>query len=362
MSSGIDRDQWSIKPFSDRVTLESSQVTLFMSTGLLSLFLTFLVVPLLAMLVHRTCCYKVSKPKLFIAYHSSLFTASLVAVTFTFYWIGISVFYFVCDTVDDILFPNRFFSPMSMCLIFYVLSGLTSFTGGVFFSKCNGLKVRLSPFERVGSGLLAASVTAAIFHSLFLLLALLEDPLTVMSYLVVFLTTVILIFIALYAIIVQYRKTRFYGHFCLVVMMQTIVFMLYIVSVNSFGKLTCDGEGYVATKSYLCIVIVLALVSFALSLSIALMVAGGGRRQGGGTARRETGERGHADADPENPCSNDSAASVEGGGGGGGREVVEGKSRVADITALAQEMGFVVLIPNVVQAWQRRRRNDDSTT
>ena len=48
------------------------------------------------------------------------------------------------------------------------------------------------------------------------------------------------------------------------------------------------------------------------------MVTGGGRRQGGVTTRRETGERGRADADPENPCSNDSAASVEGEVGGGG--------------------------------------------
>ena len=43
-------------------------------------------------------------------------------------------------------------------------------------------------------------------------------------------------------------------------------------------------------------------------------------------------------------------------GGGGGSEVVrvrEGR-RVADITSLAQEMGFVVLIPDVMQAWKKR--------
>ena len=174
-------------------------------------------------------------------------------------------------------------------MIFYVLSGLTSFTGGIFFSKCNGLKVRLSPFERMGSGLLAASLTAAIFHSLFLLLALLEDPQTVMSYLGLFFNHCNTRF---HCSLCDNSAVRFYGHFCLLVMMQTFVLMrmLYMVSVNSFGKLTCDEEGYVATKSYLCIVIVLALVSFALSLSIALMVAGGGRRQGGVTTRGETGE------------------------------------------------------------------------
>ena len=69
-----------------------------------------------------------------------------------------------------------------------------------------------------------------------------------------------------------------------------------------------------------------------------------------------------ADADPENPCSNDSAASVEGEMGGGRGEVVEGERHVADLTALAQEMGFVVLITNIVQAWQRKKRSDDSTT
>ena len=45
-----------------------------------------------------------------------------------------------------------------------------------------------------------------------------------------------------------------------------------------------------------------------------------------------------------------------GSDGGGGSEVVrvrEGR-RVADITSLAQEMGFVVLIPDVMQAWKKR--------
>ena len=40
--------------------------------------------------------------------------------------------------------------------------------------------------------------------------------------------------------------------------------------------------------------------------------------------------------------------------------MVEGKRHVTDLTALAQEMGFVVLIPNIVKARQRRKRSDDT--
>ena len=61
--------------------------------------------------------------------------------------------------------------------------------------------------------------------------------------------------------------------------------------------------------------------------------------------------------DPENPFNNDKddqtdTATV--GSVGGGVVVPPGTQRVTDLTTVAQEMRFVVLIPNVVQAWRKR--------
>ena len=351
----IDTHKWIIKPLKDDNTIKSSQVILFMSVGLLSLFLTFLLVPFFAILGYRTFCHNLSRDDCFIAYHSSLITAALIAQTFLFYCIGVLIFYYRYNTADDYLFPNTYFSPLFMCLIFYMLSAVTSFIGGVIFFKYKDLKIRMNMCERLGSGFVCGSVTVAIFHSFFLLLALLEDPLATLSYIVLISTSFLLMFVSLFGIILQYRKTGFQGHFCLVVSLQMIVFSLYIISINSFGKLTCE-EPYIATSSYLCVVIVVSLSCVALDVLIVKMVAGRGSGRGRNTMNRTRGRRATS-VDAENPNNDD-------GGGGGAKmevQVVRNRHQVANLTALAQEMGFVVLIPNVVEAWQTRRNDVNAT-
>ena len=326
-----------------------------MSVGLLSLFLTFVFVPFFATLGYNAFCHTLSRDDCFIAYHSSLITAALIAQTFLFYWIGVLIFYYRYNTADDYLFPNKFFSPLFMCLIFYVLSAATSFIGGVIFFKYKNLKVRMNVCERLGSGFVCGTVTATIFHSFFLLLALLEDPLATLSYIVLLMTTFLLMFVSLFGIILQYRKSGFQGHFCLVVSLQMIVFSLYIISINSFRKLTCE-EPYVATLSYLFVVTVVSLSCVTLSVLMVRMVAGWGSRRGRNTRNGTRGRRATS-VDAENP-SNDN-----GGGGTAKMEVqlVRDRHQVADLTALAREMGVVVLIPNIVEAWQTRRNDVNAT-
>lgn len=312
-----------------------------MSVGLLSLFLTFLLVPFFATLGYRTFCHTLSRDDCCIAYHSTLITAALVAQTFLIYWLGVLIFYYRHSTADDYLFPNALFSPLSMCLIFYMLSAVTSFIGGVLFFKYKNLKVRMNVCERLGSGFVCGSVTAAIFHSFFLLLALLEDPLATLSYTVQLLTTFLLMFVSLFGMILQYRKAGFRGHFCLIIALQMIIFSLYIVSVNSFRSLTCE-ESFVATLSYLCVVTVVSLSCLALNILVVKMVAGRGRGRG------RTRDR---NVDAENPSNDDE-------GGGAKMEV----QLVQDLTALARQMGVVVFIPNVVEAWQRRNTGVSTTS
>ena len=360
--SDIDGNNWSITPHSsDSVSLESSQVILFMSTGLLSLFLTFVAFPLLAVFAFNSCCLKVPRKGLYVAYQSALISSSLISFTFMTFWMGMSVYYYLCDNVDDILFPSPFFSPMSMCLVFYGLTWMTSFAGGILFSKCKNIKIRMSPLQHIGSGFFSASVSAAVFHSFFLLLAIMIDPLTVISYLIVFLTTVMLIFITMNAIILQYAKNNFRGHFCLVVMMQMIIFILFIISTKSFGKLTLKEDDYVANKLYFAVVVVLSLCASTLSVSILAMVAA--QDKGNGRAgERGFKANGSTRTDPEIPISkkDDQASEAGGAGEGRGLQVVQRKNRVADLAAVAGEMGFVVLIPSVVQAWQNRPRSTDT--
>ena len=140
-ASNIDSNKFTITPFTDRTSVFSSQVNLFMSTGLISLFLTFILIPPLTMLTHRKCCQKISRCDLFTAYHSSILTATLVSGSFVFYWIINLVVYYTSETVDHMLFSNDFFSPMTQCLIFYSLTGITSFVGGMLFAKCTTLKL-----------------------------------------------------------------------------------------------------------------------------------------------------------------------------------------------------------------------------
>ena len=324
-----------------------------MSTGLISLFLTFMLIPPLTMLTHRRCCQKLSRRDLFTVYHSSILTATLVSGSFVFYWIINLVVYYTSETVDHILFTNDFFSPMTQCLIFYSLTGITSFVGGMLFAKCTTLKINFNCCEYFASGLFSACITAAIFHSFFLLLALLEDPVTVLSYLVCLCTTILILFLALFAIIQQFKISRFHGHFSLVVLMQVIVSSIYVLSINSFRQLTCEEEDYIATKSYLCIVTVISLVCIALSVSIIMMVNNSSRR---GAGAKKKGVR-KLPRDPENPCNidkDDQTDTATVGSVGGGVVVPQGTQRFADLTTVAQEMGFVVLIPNVVQAWRKR--------
>ena len=186
-ASSIDENKMTIQPLCNETSVFTSQVNLFMSLGLLSLFLTFILIPILTMLIHRSLCRRVSKTNIDIANFSMLVTASLVAGSFIVYLIFLFVIYYLCqDTVDHVLFQNSFFSPMTQCMIFYSLSVVTSFLGGMAFSKCMTNKATVTRCGCLSSGLISACTTAGIFHSFFLFLALWEDPVTILSYLITF--------------------------------------------------------------------------------------------------------------------------------------------------------------------------------
>ena len=140
-------------------------------------------------------------------------------------------------------------------------------------------------------------------------------------------------------------------------MMEMILSSIYSISINSFDVITNTEGSFVAEKSYLFIVVIISTVCIGLSLAILVMMGNGGKKQ---AEKTDDGKK--VQNDVESPVVVDDnemprkQCGSGGSDGGGGSEVVrvrEGR-RVADITSLAQEMGFVVLIPDVMQAWKKR--------
>ena len=143
-------------------------------------------------------------------------------------------------------------------------------------------------------------------------------------------------------------------------MMEMILSSIYSISINSFDVITNTEGSFVAEKSYLFIVVIISTVCIGLSLAILVMMGNSGKKQ---AEKTDDGKKVQNDVespvvvdDNEMPRKQCGSGGSDDCGGGGGSEVVrvrEGR-RVADITSLAQEMGFVVLIPDVMQAWKKR--------
>ena len=126
-------------------------------------------------------------------------------------------------------------------------------------------------------------------------------------------------------------------------MMEMTLSTIDVLSLGSFRFVTNNEETFVAEKSYLFMVLIISPLCIAISLA---MTASGGRKRA--AKPRAVGK------DVENPA----VGGGDGGGGGRGEgkvvKVGEGPG-VAGLTAMAQEMGFIVLISDVVQAWKKRQ-------
>ena len=264
--------------------------------------------------------------------------------------------YYYChfsETVDGALFRDPFFSPMTQCMLFYTLAGLASFLGGVVFSGCRkSRKAHVTCCQVMGSGLLSSCTTAAFFHSFFIVLSLCEDPVSTLSNIITFFTVVVLLFLALFAILEQYRKSRFQGNFILVVMMQLTLSSIYNILIMSFRQITCEDEdGSIATGAYLCLVIVLSVACVLLAVAMITMMSDGKNKK----KCRNDPESGNTAQKVDSPVRDEGKAS------GKVQLIQRGDNRATDLAAVAKEMGFIVLIPGVVQAWQGRNKKDEAT-
>ena len=324
-----------------------------MTVGLLSLFLTFLLLPCFSTLLHSVLASRFSTQTLQTAQLSLLSTVSLVAGFFIVY-LTLSMIFYYChfsETVDGALFRDPFFSPMTQCMLFYNLAGLASFLGGVVFSGCR--KSHITCCQVMGKGLLSACTTAAFFHSFFIVLSLFEDLVSTLSNIVSFFTVVVLLFLALFAILEQYRKSRFQGNFILVVLMQMTLSSIYNILIMSFRQITCEDEGgSTATGAYLCLVIAISIACVLLAVAMIIMMADGKNKK---KKCKNDPESGNTAQKVNSPVRDGERVS------GDVQVVQRGENRATDLAAVAKEMGFIVLIPGVVQAWQGRNKSDEAT-
>ena len=348
----MDAEQWSINVVSnaDRESAGNMAILLFTVTGLFSMMQTFITIPLLTFVAAITCCKraKISNTARQVCTTSFYVMTILVSMTFVGYWIGMTIYHYRCDVAAKILFHNSFFSPFSMCLQFYMLSGITSFFGGLLFGLCLA-KTQHCWLHQIGVGFVAPFITAAIYHSFFILPALVEDFLNVFSYLVVFMTAVLVLFIGITAIITQYLKSRFRGYFFLMSAVQVIGFLLYVTSVKAFSKLILDPGTFSASTTYFIVVAMASLLALAFSVSILATVAIQNDEER--SPKKERDLKLH----PEQPSPGRAS------GENGELEVVRRTkhSNMADLAAVAQELGYVVLIPTIVRAWEGRKGKEE---
>ena len=236
---------------------------------------------------------------------------------------------------------------MTQCMIFYMLAGLAGFLGGMLFSQWTTTSATLTCCQVLGKGLLTACTTAIFFHSFFLILALFQYPIAVLTNVVEFIAAVVLLFLALCAILEQFRKSRFHGNFSLVALMQMTHLSIYCIVVVSFQD-TLDGDepGF-ASGAFLCVITFISLASIMLAAAMIVMMA----NRGGMNKRTRKTEK-----DPETAAQECSAPV-----GGEEMQVTRRLQRSVDLASVASEMGFVVLIPDVVQSWEKMKANNDKT-
>ena len=246
-------------------------------------------------------------------------------------------YYYKWDAIGRVLFPHPLLSPFSVALIFYFLTTLTTFLGGICSSKCsNSSALEPKYLDKIGYGFVSVSLSTGVFQSFYFVLAFIQDAATVTAHLVVLTTILLLLFLGIASIGYQYQKTRLRGFFLLVVTLKFIIFALYFISVKAFGKLLLV-DCLTATNTWLIIVALLSAFAISFSLSIFALIA-----------------KQPADREMNQPPSQNRRVDVE-------RAAAENSCRelvpkTAAALTKSQQVELVMLLPAVVETWKKREK------
>ena len=265
--------------------------------------------------------------------------AALFDTVVIVYWTVMAFYYYQLDDIGQVLFPHALLSPFSVALIFYFLTTLTTFFGGLCSSKCsNSSALEQTYLDKIGFGFLSVSLSTGVFHSFYIVLAFIQDVVTVTSHLIVLGTILLLLFFSIVSVGYQYQKTCLRGFFSLIVTLEVIIFALYIISVRAFGKFLLV-DCFTATNTWLVMVTLLSafVLSFSLSIFALIIKFPAAARDGIAQQLPSQNRRMTVDVEgAENSC----------------RELVPKKAALTK----SQQVELVMLLPAVVETWKKREK------
>ena len=265
--------------------------------------------------------------------------AALFDTVVMVYWTVMAFYYYQLDDIGQVLFPHALLSPFSVALIFYFLTTLTTFFGGLCSSKCsNSSALEQTYLDKIGFGFLSVSLSTGVFHSFYIVLAFIQDVVTVTSHLIVLGTILLLLFFSIVSVGYQYQKTCLRGFFSLIVTLEVIIFALYIISVRAFGKFLLV-DCFTATNTWLVMVTLLSafVLSFSLSIFALIIKFPAAARDGIAQQLPSQNRRMTVDVEgAENSC----------------RELVPKKAALTK----SQQVELVMLLPAVVETWKKREK------
>ena len=217
--------------------------------------------------LNRTLHHPILNVLMLAAFASSVLLLLLYLFSFAF---NSALFYMGTSLIDNILFSDKLFSPYTVNMVFLVLTMLVSFVGGAcFVPKGTTFALR----ERIGLASLYTLLSVAIYHLLFVIVAMFVDFVTVLTSLVVLATMFLLLLLSFASVIQQFRNVKgFSGFLFLVAVLDAIIMSLYGILLTSVSLLiTQDTCAY--DKQSFTIVMVVSVMAISFCFSIFVLIA-----------------------------------------------------------------------------------------
>ena len=282
MTSGLDSAEWSVTTLESTKTLSTaSAVILFTCNGLQSLFFAFITIPCLS-----AACFRIKKvtfgraiPPTCICTCTEITSTPLIAVTITYlmvdlsYWILQGWRFCSEDSIANLLYSDRLFSPYPIHNLFYGLTAIMAFICGSALvppSRDSTPSKGSRLFHRLGYPCIFVMLAISQYHTIFVVLAMISDPLAMLSNLVILVTSCVFLLSAAISVRQQYQKSKLNGFLALVLTLQMIIILLYYGLLLTVYPLTTDVR--VASTHWLGIVTVLSIFTVSFSCSITYRV------------------------------------------------------------------------------------------
>ena len=280
---------------------EMRTVLLFSTNGLFAIFTVFMTLTLIVL-----CCNTrgsvlskasnfnaaLSNPILNVLMLAVFASSVLLLFVFLISFVFDSVLYYMgYSIIDDALFSDKLFSPFTVHIVFLGLTTTVALIGGFCFAPKNanfGMK------ERIGMAMFYTLLSVAVYHSVFVIVTLFVDFLTVITSLLIFLTMFLLLVLSFASVIQQFRNENgFSGFLFLVAAMHSIIMSLYGILLTSLSLLVTQDTSVYNGQCF-AIVLVVSIMAVSFCLSIFVLIARKGYKSRHSMSRqgnRKTGQR-----------------------------------------------------------------------